>query len=83
MKNADIEFLNASDNEFEDISSEVSRTYNFGTKGFVKIVEPRKLSVSASGGHRLFDAKGQSHYIPSGWIQISWTARDGSPNFVK
>jgi hypothetical protein len=34
-----------------------------------------KLSVSSSGGHRIFSADGQSHYIPSGWIHLTWTPR--------
>ena len=76
-------FRNESDNEFVDISSEASRTYNFGQKGFVKVNKPLKLSVSASGGHRIFTADGNSHYIPSGWIQLSWIAKDGEPHFVK
>jgi hypothetical protein len=76
-------FRNESDNDFTDISSEASRTYNFGQKGFVKITNPTKLSVSNSGGHRLFDAQGQSHYIPSGWIHLSWTAKRDHPHFVK
>lgn len=76
-------FVNKSDNEFADISSEASRTYNFGSKGFVKIDSPLKLSVSPSGGHRIFSADGKSHYIPAGWIQLSWAVREGEPNFVK
>lgn len=76
-------FINHSDNEFADISSEASRTYNFGQKGFVKITNPLKLSVSPSGGHRIFSADGQSHYIPQGWIHLSWTVKTGQPNFVK
>lgn len=78
-----IKFLNESDHEFTDISSEASRTYNFGQKGFVKINRPLYLNVSASGGHRIFSADGQSHYIPSGWIHLSWVAKPEQPNFVK
>jgi hypothetical protein len=76
-------FRNESGQEFTDISSEASRVYNFGQKGFVKINNPVYLSVSPSGGHRLFTSDGQSHYVPAGWIQLSWTARPGEPNFVK
>lgn len=78
-----VNFKNDSDHDFVDISSEVSRTYNFGGKGFVKIEGPYRLAVSPSGGHRIFSRDGKSHYIPSGWIQLSWIARDGQPNFVK
>lgn len=76
-------FRNESDNDFSDISSEAVRTYNFGQKGFVKITNPLYLSVSPSGGHRIFSQDGQSHYVPSGWIHLSWTAREGEPHFVK
>jgi uncharacterized protein YrzB (UPF0473 family) len=76
-------FRNESDNQFSDISSEASRTYNFGQKGFVKIQNPLYLAVSPSGGHRIFSADGQSHYIPQGWIHLAWTVHEGQPNFVK
>ncbi len=77
-----MEFVNNSNYEFTDISSEEQRTYNFGTKGFVKINRPVRLAVSESG-HRVYSEDGQSHYIPAGWIQISWTVKNGEPNFVK
>lgn len=76
-------FYNDSGLEFTDISSEAERVYNFGSKGFVKIQNPLRLNVSASGGHRLFSADGKSHYVPAGWIELTWTIRDGEPNFVK
>ena len=75
-------FANASTHEFIDISSEASRTYKFGTRGFVKIDSPIKLSVSSSGGHRVYSRDGKSHYIPTGWIQLSWVTREGQPHFV-
>lgn len=76
-------FHNGSGLEFTDISSEAERVYNFGSKGFVKIQNPLRLNVSASGGHRVFSADGRSHYVPSGWIELTWTISDGQPNFVK
>lgn len=75
-------FVNDSKNEFVDISSEEFRVYRFPT-GDVRIEAPLKLSVAPSGGHRLFDAAGLSHYIPKGWIQLSWRAKEGKPHFVK
>ena len=78
-----LEFKNDTDLVFDDISSEQYREYNFGKNGFVKINNPLKLNVSASGGHRLYDASGQSHYIPAGWISVSWKSKEGLPNFVK
>ncbi len=83
IDNIKSKFINESENDFTDISSEQSRTYNFGSKGFVKVSEPLFLNVSDSGGHRIFSADGQSHYIPSGWIHLSWQARPGFPSFVK
>jgi len=76
-------FINESGLSFTDISSEAERVYNFGSKGFVKITAPLYLSVSDSGGHRIFSQDGKSHYIPSGWLQLTWTAKPGHPDFVK
>jgi hypothetical protein len=76
-------FINESGYVFTDISSEVERIYNFGSKGFVKITAPLHLSVSDSGGHRIFSQDGKSHYIPSGWLQLTWTTKRDHPNFVK
>lgn len=76
---------NQSKHEFIDISSEQYREYSFtGPAGIVKlrIEAPTHLSVSESGGHRVFDAAGVSHYIPKGWVHLSWMAKSGEPNFV-
>lgn len=78
-----MEFKNESGLEFSDIGTEVSRQYRFPDDAVVWIDEPLKLNVSASGGHRIFDASGASHYIPSGWVHLSWRVKDGAPNFVK
>jgi hypothetical protein len=80
---APVEFSNASGLEFVDISSEAWREYLFSSGVSVRIVEPLWLHVSDSGGHRLFDASGRSHYIPSGWAKLTWVAKDGEPHFVK
>ncbi len=76
-------FKNATDLEFTDISSEKWREYHFLGGEIVRIKRPLLLNVSESRGHRIFDAKGVSHYIPSGWIHLKWKAKDGAPNFVK
>lgn len=73
-------FINESPNRFDDISSEYWREYDFGNGKKVVIEWPQMLSVSKSGGHRVFDRFGISHYIPGGWLHLSWEA---SPNFVK
>lgn len=67
--------------EWKDISSELFRTYDF--KGYlVTIEEPDKLNVSRSGGHRVVDKAGNSHYIAPGWVKLGWRAREGQPAFV-
>jgi hypothetical protein len=78
-----IPFNNGSDLEFADISSELWREYRFVGGEAVRIHGPLKLNVSASGGHRVFDDSGVSHYIPAGWIHLMWQTKDGAPNFVK
>jgi hypothetical protein len=76
-------FRNNSGLEFIDMSSEESRSYDFGERGNITINNPALLNVSTSGGHRIFDGDGISHYVPSGWIQLSWVAKEGKPHFVK
>lgn len=75
-------FINESGLKFTDISSEKYRQYVFG-KDIVTIIEPLWLHVSSSGGHRLFDAAGKSHYVVKGWHEIQWEAKEGQPHFVK
>jgi len=77
------EFRNESNLKFTDISSESRRQYRFRGGETIVIDNPLQLNVSNSGGHRLFDAQGVSHYIPPGWIHLCWTVKEGSPNFVK
>jgi hypothetical protein len=77
------EFKNESGLKFVDISSEKYREYVFSIDKSVVIAEPLMLNVSSSGGHRVFDAKGVSHYIPKGWHHLKWEAKVGFPNFVK
>lgn len=76
-------FENATDLEFNDISSEQWREYSFLGGDTVRIDAPLRLNVSASGGHRIFDSEGISHYVPAGWIHLKWAVKDGAPNFVK
>lgn len=75
-------FKNGSDLEFSDISSEAWREYRFANGATVRIDNPLKLNVSDSGGHRVFDAQNRSHYIPVGWLHLSWEAKPGEANFV-
>ena len=74
---------NATDLEFEDISSEHFREYEFPGGEVVRINSPLKLHVSDSDAHRIFDANGESHYIPPEWIHLRWKTKDGEPHVVK
>lgn len=76
-------FRNETDLEFTDISSEEEREYVFPGGDVVVIKTPLFLHVSSSGGHRVFDSAGYSHYIPPTWIHLRWKAKEGAPNFVK
>lgn len=75
-------FNNKSGLEFTDISSEQYRQYDF-IGAAIRIEQPLQLHVSESGGHRIFDVQGVSHYIPKGWIHLSWEVKENAPNFVK
>ena len=78
-----MQFENQSGLEFSDVSSEMFRCYTFPAGDVVRIDAPQRLHVSASGGHRIFDAAGVSHYVPAGWIHLKWEARTGAPHFVQ
>jgi hypothetical protein len=77
-----LEFRNATQLDFADISSEAWREYDFGDGTIVRIEAPLKLHVDDDNGHRVFDAAGLSHYIPPRWVHLRWQAKDGQPNFV-
>lgn len=76
-------FINESGLEFTDISTEAVRRYHYKGGDTVEIPNPLWLNVSRSGGHRVFDAQGVSHYIPKGWIELTWVAKPGAAHFVK
>ena len=69
--------------EFADISSELFRQYEFPDGYIVRIESPTLLYVSKSGGHRLVDASGISHYVPCGWRHLWWKSKEGQPYFVR
>lgn len=77
-----MKLINKSDYKFIDISSEEWRRYIFDNNKVVVIAEPIYLSVSDSG-HRILEKGGISHFIPKGWIQLSWKAKQDQPHFVK
>ena len=78
-----MQFINESGLEFSDISSEAWRRYEFPGDVLVTIHGPLLLNVSKTGGHRIWDQAGISHYVPAGWVHLTWVSRPGSPNFVK
>lgn len=74
--------INKTDLEFKDISNEEYRIYVFPEYVTIRIDKPTHLNISKSGGHRLLDENGESHYIPTGWVQIKWRAKKCEANFV-
>ncbi len=80
-----IEFVDALNREWADISSEEYRKYIFPTGREIYIEKPLKLLVSESGGHRVFSAEdgGTCYYVNAGWIAIEWKVAKGQPHFVK
>lgn len=78
-----MDFNNQSGLDFTDISSEEFREYTLSNGQKVRIENPQRLNVSESGGHRLFDGEGLSHYVPTGWVWLTWKAKDGQAHFVK
>jgi hypothetical protein len=76
------DFINESGLKFKDISAETFREYEFPNGRKLRIDKPLFLNVSASGGHRLFDADGTSWYVQpvEGW-SIKWKVAPGRPNF--
>lgn len=81
---ADKGFINGSNLQFKDISSESFREYSFPNGKTLYIANPLYLHVSESGGHRLYDAQGVSWYVQpkEGW-HIKWESKEDSPSFVK
>ena len=81
----DIQHIDEMNRSWIDISSEEYRVYQFasdnGDRIDLTIKDPVYLCVGdrPNAGHRIYTADGISHYIPQGWICISWK---GSPPFV-
>ncbi len=61
--------------KFSNIDHELYRTYVFPNNTVV-INSPVALNVSRSGGHRILDSAGISHYIPTGWCHLYWEVKD-------
>lgn len=75
------DFKNDSGLSFKDLSDEQYRVYVFPDME-IRIDNPLLLNVSASGGHRIFDAEGKSNYIPSGWRRLYWVVKEGKSHFA-
>lgn len=73
---------NNPDLKFKSIETEQFRVYEFVDGSSFKINDPVALHVSESGGHRVLDKQGISHYIPSGWVHLYWKSKDGQPAFL-
>jgi len=75
--------LRTSGKRFHDISSEVEREYTFPGGEKYTIASPIALHVSKSGGHRILDLTGRSHYVQpkEGW-SLTWTVQPGHPFFL-
>lgn len=67
--------INETDLEFNIISSEEYRIYHFSEYVSVRVNNPTHLHVSESGGHRLLDSQGLSHYVPPGWVHLVWKVK--------
>lgn len=67
--------------DFEDISSEEWREYDFsGVR--VRIENPTYLAVSENG-HRILDEQGISHYVGFDGFYVKWKSGEDAPHFVK
>lgn len=61
---------------WKDISKEEWRQYDVVSGDYLifqKINNPVAISYTATeGAHRIVDSTGVAHYIPTGWIQLTW-----------
>jgi hypothetical protein len=67
--------------KFLDISNQKTRTYNYGENKIVVIENPQWLNIDKTG-HRVVDLAEVAHFLPEGWIEITWEAKDGSELFT-
>ncbi len=82
MKKLAKDFINTGKEQFFTVESEKSRTYRFPGGEYITIEQPLKVCAKENG-HRIWDANNKSHYVPAGWIHLTWEAKEGAPNFVK
>jgi len=67
--------------DFMDITTELYCIYKYPDGKTIKIKRPVQLNVSKSGGHRVLDNAGMSHYIPVGWRHLYWKVKPGMKPF--
>jgi len=75
------DFVNENNIEFKDLDDEQYRVYQYPDME-IKIEEPLLLNVSKSGGHRVWDSKGISHYLPAGWRHLYWVVKENKSHFA-
>ena len=79
-----VQFINETDLEFNDILSEEFREYFYREKCYCRIEKPAKLHVSKSGGHRVFAQNGDCYYVFTDRpAYIRWRPKEKAPHFVR
>lgn len=71
--------------DFKPLDDEEYRVYEFNTGNEIsglRIDNPVALAVSKSGGHRVLDSEGISHYIMPGWLHLYWKVKPGRKPFA-
>ncbi|QIG73987.1 hypothetical protein PP935_gp212 [Rhizobium phage RHph_N34] len=68
--------------DISDISSEEFRIYEFLLEGlkepqYVIIENPIALHVRESGSHVVVNSLGETTYVPTGWLHLTWRAKEG------
>ena len=78
------ELINTTPLEFTELQ-DIVREYVYVVEGqqvVVRIQRPRFLNVNPHhGAHRIVDADGTCHYLPSGWLTLRWEVEEGTPHF--
>lgn len=70
------------DYEFEDLSHEQERTYQFDNH-VLTIEDPVALNTTGSGSHKVLDSRGVSYDIYPKWNYIAWKSEEGTPHFTE
>lgn len=69
--------------KFKSVEDEKWRKYIYPGGEYVLIENPVLLNVNTdSGGHRVLDSDGYSHYVKAGWLEIIWKVVDGAEPFA-